>query len=165
LSLLQHQSPHFAFLSPSPPSPFSSGSARLAAALPPSSSPQISKARSPRDPLAPAAMSASSAPVDASGEPIPTSSVLMAASKHIAVRCRPENVAFLNCKKKDPNPDKCLEKGRQVTRCVLSLLKELHQKCPKEMDAYAGCMYYYTNEFDFCRKEQQAFEEACPISE
>ncbi|KAL6901908.1 hypothetical protein ACP4OV_004784 [Aristida adscensionis] len=112
-------------------------------------------------------MSASSAPVDASGEPIPTSSVLMAASKHIAVRCRPENVAFLNCKKKDPNPEKCLEKGRQVTRCVLSLcmLKDLHQKCPKELDAYAGCMYYYTNEFDFCRKEQQAFEEACPVSE
>jgi hypothetical protein len=44
-------------------------------------------------------------------------------------------------------------------------LKELHQKCPKEMDAYAGCMYYYTNEFDFCRKEQEAFEGACPISE
>ena len=110
---------HFAFLSPSPsPPPFSSGSARLAS---PHLRPQISKARSPRDPLAPAAMSASSTPVDASGEPIPTSSVLMAASKHIAVRCRPENVAFLNCKKKDPNPDKCLEKGRQVTRCVLSL--------------------------------------------
>jgi NADH dehydrogenase (ubiquinone) 1 alpha subcomplex subunit 8 len=66
-------------------------------------------------------MSASSAPVDASGDPIPTSSVLMAASKHIAVRCRPENVAFLNCKKKDPNPQKCLEKGRQVKRCVFDL--------------------------------------------
>ncbi|KAG8096380.1 hypothetical protein GUJ93_ZPchr0013g35173 [Zizania palustris] len=110
-------------------------------------------------------MSTSTTPVDASGEPIPTSSVLMAASKHIAVRCRPENVAFLNCKKKDPNPEKCLEKGRQVTRCVVSLLKELHQKCPKEMDTYAGCMYYYTNEFDFCRKEQQDFESACPVSE
>jgi hypothetical protein len=48
-------------------------------------------------------------------------------------------------------------------RFSISRLKELHQKCPKEMDAYAGCMYYYTNEFDFCRKEQQAFEEACPI--
>jgi NADH dehydrogenase (ubiquinone) 1 alpha subcomplex subunit 8 len=66
-------------------------------------------------------MSASGAPVDASGEPIPTSSVLMAASKHIAVRCRAENVAFLNCKKKDPNPEKCLEKGRQVTSCVFNL--------------------------------------------
>jgi NADH dehydrogenase (ubiquinone) 1 alpha subcomplex subunit 8 len=66
-------------------------------------------------------MSASGTPVDASGEPIPTSSVLMAASKHIAVRCRAENFAFLNCKKKNPNPEKCLEMGRQVKSCVFNL--------------------------------------------
>ncbi|KAI6693153.1 hypothetical protein NL676_020863 [Syzygium grande] len=77
-------------------------------------------------------------PVDAAGEPIPTSAVLMASSKHIAARCRPENVAFLKCKQKDPNPEKCLEKGREVTRCVLSLLKDLHHRCTKEMDAYVG---------------------------
>ncbi|XP_072997917.1 NADH dehydrogenase [ubiquinone] 1 alpha subcomplex subunit 8-B-like [Typha latifolia] len=106
-----------------------------------------------------------SSTVDASGEPIPTSAVLMAASKHIAVRCRAENVDFINCKKKDPNPEKCLDKGRQVTRCVLNLLKDLHERCPKEMDAYAGCMYYYTNEFDLCRKEQEAFESTCPLSD
>ncbi|KAF8401575.1 hypothetical protein HHK36_012519 [Tetracentron sinense] len=122
--------------------------------------------------------------VDAVGEPIPTSAVLMASSKHIATKCRMENVAFINCKKKDANPEKCLDKGQEVTRCVLSLsalpsllislfsivyvvdkpvdnsettvmLKGLHQRCTKEMDAYAGCMYYNTNEFDLCRKEQQ----------
>ncbi|KAJ3682853.1 hypothetical protein LUZ60_013080 [Juncus effusus] len=103
--------------------------------------------------------------VDATGEPIPTSSVLMAASKHIAARCRAENVAFLNCKKKDPNPEKCLDKGRQVTTCVLNLLKDIHERCPKQLDAYAGCMYYYTNEFDLCRKEQTEFEAAMPVSE
>lgn len=31
------------------------------------------------------------------------------------------------------------------------------------MDEYVGCMYYYTNEFEMCRKEQQAFEKACPL--
>ncbi|KAF3785964.1 NADH dehydrogenase ubiquinone 1 alpha subcomplex subunit 8-A [Nymphaea thermarum] len=103
--------------------------------------------------------------MDARGEPIPTSAVLMAASKHIATRCREENRAFILCKKKDPNPEKCLDKGQQVTRCVLSLLKKLHEKCPQEMDAYASCMYYHTNEFEFCRKEQQKFESACPLSE
>ncbi|KAJ4955251.1 hypothetical protein NE237_012034 [Protea cynaroides] len=103
--------------------------------------------------------------VDAVGEPIPTSSVLMASSKHIATKCRIENMAFLNCKKKDPNPEKCLDKGQEVTRCVLSLLKGLHQSCTKEMDAYAGCMYYHTNEFELCRKEQQEFEKACPWNE
>ncbi|KAK8947332.1 NADH dehydrogenase [ubiquinone] 1 alpha subcomplex subunit 8-A [Platanthera zijinensis] len=103
--------------------------------------------------------------VDPSGTPIPTSSVLIAASKHIAVRCRAENMAFIKCKRKDQNPEKCLDKGREVTHCVLSLLKSLHQTCPKEMDAYAGCLYYHTNEFEFCRKEQEAFEKVCPISE
>ncbi|KAA8527509.1 hypothetical protein F0562_034776 [Nyssa sinensis] len=76
--------------------------------------------------------------VDTLGEPIPTSAVLMASSKHIATKCRSQNLAFLNCKKDDPNPEKCLDKGHQVTRCVFSLLRELHQRCTKEMDAYAG---------------------------
>ncbi|KAL0291188.1 UNVERIFIED_CONTAM: NADH dehydrogenase [ubiquinone] 1 alpha subcomplex subunit-B [Sesamum calycinum] len=131
--------------------------------------------------------------VDAAGEPIPTSSVLMAAAKHIGTRCRNENLAFLKCKKDDPNPEKCLDKGRQVTQCVLHLfslsscrslgmgylmvtdftvfsvlkadlkLRDLHQNCSKELDAYAGCMYYHTNEFELCRKEQKEFEKACPL--
>lgn len=42
-------------------------------------------------------------------------------------------------------------------------LKDLHQRCTKEMDAYVGCMYYNTNEFDLCRKEQEAFEKGCPL--
>ncbi|KAL8100309.1 hypothetical protein AgCh_032527 [Apium graveolens] len=101
--------------------------------------------------------------VNAAGDPIPTSAVLMASSKHIASRCRDANVAFLKCKKTDANPDKCLDKGQQVTRCVLGLLKDLHQSCTKEMDSYAGCMYYNTDEFELCRKEQKEFEKACPL--
>ncbi|KAL3838352.1 hypothetical protein ACJIZ3_022943 [Penstemon smallii] len=101
--------------------------------------------------------------VDVVGEAVPTSAVLMAAAKHIGTKCRTENVAFLKCKKDDPNPEKCLERGRQVTRCVFHLLKDLHQSCNKELDSYAGCMYYHTNEFEFCRKEQKEFEKACPF--
>ncbi|XP_004296780.1 PREDICTED: NADH dehydrogenase [ubiquinone] 1 alpha subcomplex subunit 8-B [Fragaria vesca subsp. vesca] len=101
--------------------------------------------------------------VDAAGDPIPTSAVLTSAAKHIQFRCQEENVAFLKCKKKDANPEKCLDQGRQVTRCVLSLLKDLHQRCTKEMDEYVGCMYYNTNEFDLCRKEQEKFEKKCPL--
>ncbi|KAL9992924.1 putative NADH dehydrogenase [ubiquinone] (complex I), alpha subcomplex, subunit 8 [Helianthus debilis subsp. tardiflorus] len=43
-------------------------------------------------------------------------------------------------------------------------LKDLHQKCTKEMDAYAGCMYQNTDEFELCRKEQKDFEKACPLN-
>ncbi|XP_078440121.1 NADH dehydrogenase [ubiquinone] 1 alpha subcomplex subunit 8-B-like [Wolffia australiana] len=106
----------------------------------------------------------SRAVLDQEGEPIPTSAVLMASWKHIGASCRVENAAFINCKKKDPNPEKCLDRGREVTSCVLGLLKNLHQTCTKEMDAYAGCMYYNTNEFEMCRQEQEAFEKACPLS-
>ncbi|KAK8510923.1 hypothetical protein V6N13_037674 [Hibiscus sabdariffa] len=101
--------------------------------------------------------------VDAAGEPIPTSSVLMSSAKHIEIKCMSENVEFLKCKKKDPNPEKCLDKGRQATRCALGVLKDLYQRCKDPMEAYVGCMYYHTNEFDLCRKEQQAFEKACPL--
>lgn len=101
--------------------------------------------------------------VDEVGDPIPTSAVLMASAKHIEINCRGENIAFLKCKKDEPNPEKCLDKGHQVTRCVFGLLKDLHQRCTKEMDAYVGCMYYYTDEFDLCRKEQKEFEKACPL--
>ncbi|KAJ8483679.1 hypothetical protein OPV22_016164 [Ensete ventricosum] len=44
----------------------------------------------------------------------------MAAAKHIAMRCRPEKVAFIRCKE-DPFPEKCLDKGRLITSFVLSL--------------------------------------------
>ncbi|CAI0560194.1 unnamed protein product [Linum tenue] len=104
-----------------------------------------------------------SSSVDEAGNPIPTSAVLMSASKHIGQRCFSENLEFIKCKQQDPNPEKCLDKGRQVTRCVLGLLKDLHQRCTTQMDNYVGCMYYNTNEFDLCRKEQQAFEKECPL--
>ncbi|KAK7294223.1 hypothetical protein RJT34_17110 [Clitoria ternatea] len=39
-------------------------------------------------------------------------------------------------------------------------LRDLHQKCTREMDDYVG---YHTNEFDLCRKEQKAFESKCSL--
>ncbi|XP_024385995.1 NADH dehydrogenase [ubiquinone] 1 alpha subcomplex subunit 8-A [Physcomitrium patens] len=104
-----------------------------------------------------------SAAGSAEGAPITTSAVLMSASKHIASRCSVENRAFLDCKKNDPNPEKCLQQGQNVTRCVISLLVELNSKCPKAMESYTKCMDYYSNEFELCRKEQREFEASCPL--
>jgi len=55
------------------------------------------------------------------GAPITTSAVLMSASKHIGSKCGAQNRAFLDCKRSDPNPEKCLQQGQNVTRCVISL--------------------------------------------
>ena len=58
---------------------------------------------------------------DVEGAPITTSAVLISASKHISSKCGAQNRAFLDCKRNDPNPEKCLQQGQNVTRCVISL--------------------------------------------
>ncbi|KAG6556420.1 hypothetical protein Mapa_002363 [Marchantia paleacea] len=95
--------------------------------------------------------------------PVTTSAVLMSTSKHITSRCGQENRAFLNCKRDDPNPEKCLAQGQKVTKCVVSLLRDLHETCPKAMDAFTKCMDYYGNEFELCRKQQADFDKSCPL--
>jgi NADH dehydrogenase (ubiquinone) 1 alpha subcomplex subunit 8 len=56
-----------------------------------------------------------------SAPPLPTSAVLMSLSKHIAVRCSKVNKAYMQCKDKDANPEKCLAEGDAVTSCVIDL--------------------------------------------
>lgn len=53
--------------------------------------------------------------------PPPTSAVLMAISKHIAIKCGKQNKAFADCKLRDQNPSACLGEGEKVTRCVVDL--------------------------------------------
>ena len=53
--------------------------------------------------------------------PPPTSAVLMSTSKHIAIRCGKANKAYLDCKRRDKDPEACLSQGDGVTRCVIDL--------------------------------------------
>ena len=57
----------------------------------------------------------------ASEAPLATSAVLMSAARHIGKTCGAENAAFVDCKRNDENPEKCLQKGQAVTSCVLKL--------------------------------------------
>lgn len=54
-------------------------------------------------------------------ESLPMSAVLMSISKHVAVKCRAQNKAFMECRSLGKNPSKCLEEGTQVTKCVIQL--------------------------------------------
>lgn len=94
----------------------------------------------------------------------PTSALLMAASKHVAVRCSKVNAAYIECKdRNNGNPSACVKEGEAVTQCVVDLLKDVHGKCPEELKTYCECMDYYSNRFSKCRKEQTAFEECAPL--
>lgn len=68
-------------------------------------------------------------------------------------------------KKKETSKSSILRHQGNALMLLICLcrLKDLHQRCTKEMDAYTGCMYYHTNEFELCRKEQKEFEKACPL--
>mmetsp|Transcript_10224 Transcript_10224/g.13955 ORF Transcript_10224/g.13955 Transcript_10224/m.13955 type:complete len:111 (-) Transcript_10224:464-796(-) len=89
--------------------------------------------------------------------PVPTSNVLFSAWTHIASKCAQDNKSFMACKKHDRDPKACLEDGAVVTRCVLSVLKDLDSRCNGEFNAYAKCMHYNSNNFDNCRSEQSQF--------
>ncbi|GMH45170.1 hypothetical protein BSKO_13127 [Bryopsis sp. KO-2023] len=95
-------------------------------------------------------------------ERLPASAVLMAISKHIAIRCRDQNKAFMDCKKLDRNPEKCLAEGDAVTSCAVGILKDLNQKCPEQLKTFHECMDYFSHDFRKCQTEQKAFEEMCP---
>ena len=98
------------------------------------------------------------------GSSAPTSALLMASSKHISVRCRAVNEAYIACKDRNHgNPSACLKEGEAVTACTVKVLGDLNSNCPEELRSYCECMDYYSNRFAKCRKEQEKFESACAL--
>lgn len=95
--------------------------------------------------------------------PVPTSAVLMTAWTHIATKCTAQNKAFLACKSSDGDPAVCLAQGDEVSRCVLTVLKDLNDNCNSEFNAFAKCMDYNSNNFEGCRAEQKKFESGCSM--
>ena len=49
--------------------------------------------------------------------PPPTSAVLMSISKHLAVKCSKQSKDYIECKRRDKNPESCLKEGDTVTSC------------------------------------------------
>ena len=96
------------------------------------------------------------------GEVLPTSSVLYAAHKHIGERCKEVSMNFLRCKKKDLDPSACLKQGEAVMSCMSTVLKDLRSSCTNDMRAYSECLDYHSNDLRKCRKEEEAFDAACP---
>jgi hypothetical protein len=62
---------------------------------------------------------------------------LYAIHKHIAVKCKDYNSAWLKCKEKNADPAKCISVGKDVMKCVTDLCAfnssacELLKRLPK----------------------------------
>lgn len=94
---------------------------------------------------------------------VPTSSILFAVRKHAGRTCASHTAAFLACKRGDQDPETCLREGAALTGCLVDALKDLKSKCGDELNGYAACLDYRSNNFEKCRKEQAAFENTCTL--
>eukprot|EP00879_Flechtneria_rotunda_P003522 GHRR01003753.1.p2 GENE.GHRR01003753.1~~GHRR01003753.1.p2 ORF type:complete len:103 (+),score=17.58 GHRR01003753.1:226-534(+) len=92
-----------------------------------------------------------------------TSSELYAMSKHLAVKCYRDELAYLNCKDKYNHPEDCLQEAKAVIKCSESLLLELYDKAPREFKDCIECLDYYTLDLKKCHQELKALEKAAPL--
>lgn len=89
-----------------------------------------------------------------------TSSMLMAAARHLGERCALQNEAYMRCKQSaDGSSEKCLEEGVAVTNCALNFFKVLGQKCGDQYAAQWKCLDSKNQLFDRCRETQSAMDE------
>ena len=51
--------------------------------------------------------------------PPPTSAVLMSISKHLATKCNKQSKDYIECKRRDKNPESCIREGDTVTACAI----------------------------------------------
>eukprot|EP00127_Corallochytrium_limacisporum_P001810 Clim_evm17s84 gene=Clim_evmTU17s84 len=80
-----------------------------------------------------------------------TSSVLLGAARFIQPECRKIGDAFILCKAKKQDPQKCLEEGKAVTQCALGVFKKIKQNCNEEFTKHWKCLDANNQSFQYCR--------------
>ncbi|KAF6051448.1 hypothetical protein FOB58_001508 [Candida parapsilosis] len=84
-----------------------------------------------------------------------TSAPLLSASYYIGDRCKPYNDDFMLCKDEhNGGTIDCLKEGRRVTRCVISVLKDLNKYCFDEFKLHYECLEQNNQYFSRCRASE-----------
>ena len=53
------------------------------------------------------------------------------------------------CKKEEKDPRKCINEGKQLTRCGVEFFKLVRGSCATEFTAYAKCIDHAGSSLDF----------------
>ncbi|EDO34349.1 predicted protein, partial [Nematostella vectensis] len=91
-----------------------------------------------------------------------TSSVLMGAAHHLGQYCDKEFKTFMGCRYETKDPRKCIEEGKEVTRCALRFFKQLKSECNDTFTKHWNCLDHNNQEFGYCRKTQKQYD-ACVL--
>lgn len=91
-----------------------------------------------------------------------TSAVLMGGAHHLGQYCDQDFKTFMGCRYGHKDPRKCLEEGKQVTKCALGFFKKLKTECNEVFTKHWTCLDYHNQEFGYCRATQKKFD-ACVL--
>ena len=87
-----------------------------------------------------------------------TSAVLMGGAHHLGQYCDQDFKTFMGCRYGHKDPRKCLEEGKQVTKCALDFFKKLKTECNDVFTKHWTCLDYHNQEFGYCRATQKKFD-------
>lgn len=87
-----------------------------------------------------------------------TSAPLLSAAFFIGARCKPYNDDFMLCKDENNGGTvECLKEGRRVTRCAVSVLKDLNKHCFDEFKLHYECLEQENHRLGGCRASEKIF--------
>merc|ERR1712154_381669 len=90
-----------------------------------------------------------------------TSSVFRAVSHHMGYYCDAPSKEFMLCRAEDQDPRKCIQEGKEVTRCGFEFLRKLKNSCLAEFNQYAQCIDRSGRNMALrnCRVTQKVFDD------
>lgn len=84
-----------------------------------------------------------------------TSAPLLSASYIIGDKCKPFNDDFMMCKSENNGGTlECLKEGRRVTRCAISVLKDINTYCFDEFKLHYDCLEQENHRTGHCRSSE-----------
>lgn len=84
-----------------------------------------------------------------------TSAPLLSASYFIGAKCKPFNDDFMMCKDENNGGTvECLKEGRRVTRCAISVLKDINKYCFDEFKLHYECLEQENHRLGHCRSSE-----------
>lgn len=86
---------------------------------------------------------------------------LRAAAFHLGKYCEFANNEFMLCRKEYDDPRKCLQEGKEVTKCSLEFFRQLKKTCYSEFTNYSNCIDKSSSGYEFtpCRNTQKVYDQ------
>jgi NADH dehydrogenase (ubiquinone) 1 alpha subcomplex subunit 8 len=89
-----------------------------------------------------------------------SSAPLRAAAHHFGKYCDEQSKEFMLCYQEEKDPRKCVNEGKEVTRCGLEFFKKVKVHCAEEFTEYWKCIDRSGHDMNFkpCRATQKIFD-------